>query len=325
MAKGKGKYRVNLHSLELELVTPKLRDRLKRVLLTLLGGAVFATIILLIAYSYFDSPKERMMKREIDQYEVQLDLMNDRMNQLSTVLEDLEQRDNTLYRTIFEAEPISREERMAGIGGSSRYADLQGFANSKRITETTARLDRLSRQLYVQSKSYDEIRELAKSKTKMMLCIPAIQPVTNKNAENIASGFGMRRHPIYKTWRIHTGIDFTGKIGTPVYATGDGKVIQPGDGMSGYGNVVMIDHGFGFKTLYAHLSKSIVKPGQVVKRGEIIGYLGNSGMSTGPHLHYEVWKAGTQVNPVHYFFQDLTPEEYQKVIEIASRPNQSLS
>lgn len=323
--KKKGNFILNPHSLELEWVTTKMRDRIKRIIFSLLAGAVFATTVLVVAYSYFDSPKELMLKRELKQYELQMELLNSRLDQLSTVTTDLEERDNTLYRIIFEAEPIAKEERLAGIGGTDRYSDLLGYNSSKSIIETTKRIDRISRQLYIQSKSYDEIYKLAKGKNQMMLSIPAIQPISNKGLTKIASGFGRRIHPIYKTWRNHTGIDFTGRIGTPIYATGDGKIIAPNDGMSGYGLVVVINHGYGFQTLYAHLSKSLVRPGQLVKRGEIIGYLGNTGMSTGPHLHYEVIKNGVRVNPVHYFFQDLTPEEYEKVIEISSRPTQSMS
>jgi murein DD-endopeptidase MepM/ murein hydrolase activator NlpD len=296
-----------------------------RALYYLFGGLVFAGVVLFVAYQFFNSPKELMLKRENEQYAIQLDLLNKRVDKLSKVLEDIENRDDNIYRTIFEAEPIPSEVRKAGIGGADRYEDLKGYQNSQMIIETAQKIDRLSRELYIQSTSFDEVYRLAKNKAKMLASIPAIQPISNKSLKRIASGFGYRIHPIYKTWRMHTGIDFTAPIGTPIYATGDGVVERKKGKMTGYGKVVVIDHGYGYESLYAHMSKIIVKPGEKVKRGQVIGYVGNTGRSTGPHLHYEIKKNGKPVNPVHFFFQDLTPEEYEKVIEIASRPNQSMS
>lgn len=321
----KGKYKVNPHTLELERVKLGLKDLLLRGGYYLLGGIVFATIVLFVAYTFFDSPKELMLKRENQQYALQQEMMDSRIDQLASVLKEIEDRDDNIYRTIFEAEPIPAEERKAGIGGSDRYRNLKGYENTKRITETAKKLDQLSRELYVQSKSFDDVYKMAKSKEKMLACIPGIQPISNKDLKRIASGFGYRIHPIYKTLRMHEGVDFSAPVGTPIYATGDGKVERLKSRMSGYGNVVKIDHGFGYETLYAHMSKIIVRPGQKVKRGEIIGYVGNTGRSTGPHLHYEVRKNGKPINPVHFFYQDLTPAEYEKVIEISSRPTQSMS
>jgi murein DD-endopeptidase MepM/ murein hydrolase activator NlpD len=321
----KGKYKVNPQTLELERVKLGLKDLLLRGGYYLLGGIVFAILVLFVAYTFFDSPKELMQKREIEQYALQQDLMNSRIDQLASVLKEIEDRDDNIYRTIFEAEPIPVEERKAGVGGSDRYRNLKGYENTKRITETAKKLDQLSRELYVQSKSFDEVYKLAKNKEKMLASIPGIQPISNKDLKRIASGFGYRIHPIYKTLRMHEGIDFSAPIGTPIYATGDGTVERLKSRMSGYGKVVKINHGFGYETLYAHMSKIIVRPGQKVKRGEIIGYVGNSGRSTGPHLHYEVRKNGKPINPIHFFYQDLTPEEYEKVIEISSRPTQSMS
>ncbi|RLD43847.1 MAG: M23 family peptidase [Bacteroidetes bacterium] len=321
----KGRYRVNPETLELERVKLKGKDFLKRGSYYLLGGVVFATVVLFFAYTFFDSPKELMLNRENQQYVMQLELMNKRLDQLSSVLKDIEDRDDNIYRTIFEAEPIPVEERSAGIGGVDRYKNLKGYKNTELITKTTIKIDQLSRELYVQSKSFDEVYNLARNKAKMLASIPGIQPVSNKDLKRIASGFGYRIHPIYKTLRMHEGIDFTAPIGTPIYATGNGTVERLKSRMSGYGKVVKIDHGYGYETLYAHMSKIIVRPGQKVKRGEIIGYVGNTGRSTGPHLHYEVIKNKRPINPVHFFYQDLTPEEYEKVIEIASRPTQSMS
>jgi len=321
----KGRYRVNPETLELERVRLKGKDLLKRGGYYLLGGVVFATVVLFFAYTFFNSPKELMLSRENQQYALQLELMNNRLEQLSSVLKDIEERDDNIYRTIFEAEPVPAEERQAGIGGADRYAHLKGYKNTQLITETAMKIDQLSRELYVQSKSFDDVYNLARNKAKMLASIPGIQPVSNKDLKRIASGFGYRIHPIYKTLRMHEGIDFTAPIGTPIYATGNGTIERLKHKMTGYGKVVMIDHGYGYETLYAHMSKVIVRPGQKIKRGEIIGYVGNTGRSTGPHLHYEVRKNSKPINPVHFFYQDLTPEEYEKVIEIASRPTQSMS
>ena len=321
----KHKYKINPHSLEYEPVRLTLREKINRAIYYLVGSLVFAAVVLVIAYNTFDSPKELMLKRENEQYAMQLDMLNQRVDKLSKVLEDIENRDDNIYRTIFEAEPIPSEVRKAGIGGADRYENLKGYNNSQAIIETAKKIDKLSRELYVQSTSFDEVYRLAKNKEKMLASIPAIQPISNKSLKRIASGFGYRIHPIYKTWRMHTGIDFTAPIGTPIYATGDGVVERLKNKMTGYGKVVIINHGFGYESLYAHMSKIIVKPGEKVKRGQVIGYVGNTGRSTGPHVHYEIRKNGKPINPVHFFYQDLTPEEYEKVIEISSRPNQSMS
>jgi len=321
----KHKYKINPHSLEYERVRLDSRAIVKRGISYLLGLSVFAALVLFVAYSIFSSPKELMLERENQQYAMQIELMNKRLDQLTKVVEDIEDRDDNIYRTIFEAEPIPSEVRKAGVGGSDRYQTLKGYENSQTIIATAQKIDRLSRELYIQSKSFDDVYKLAKNKAKMLASIPAIQPISNKELKRIASGFGYRIHPIYKTLRMHEGIDFTAPIGTPIYATGDGEIERLKSKMSGYGKVMIINHGYGYESLYAHMSKMIVKPGDKVKRGQIIGYVGNTGRSTGPHLHYEVRKNKKPVNPAHYFFQDLTPEEYEKVLEISSRPNQSMS
>ncbi len=320
----KGKYKINPGTLELERVRLSRKDILKRGMYYLLGGATFATIVLFVAYTFFDSPKELMLKRENQQYAFQIDLMNKRVDQISSVLKDIENRDDNIYRTIFEAEPIPSEERKAGIGGVDRYNSLKGYENSNRIISTTKKIDQLSREMFVQSKSFDQVYKLAKNKAKMLASIPGIQPISNKDLKRIASYFGYRIHPIYKVLRMHEGIDFTAPVGTPIYATGDGVIEHLKHKMTGYGKVIMINHGYGYETLYAHMSKRIAKPGQHVKRGEIIGYVGNTGRSTGPHVHYEVRKNGKPVNPIHFFYQDLTPAQYEEMIENASRPGQSM-
>jgi murein DD-endopeptidase MepM/ murein hydrolase activator NlpD len=319
------KYKFNKHTLQYEQVNASFKEKLKTVLYYLAGGIAFATVVMFIGYSLFDSPKEKMQKREIEHLGLQFKMMNDKVAELESIVADMEDRDDNIYRTIFEAEPIPKEKRLAGFGGSDRYAELEGYNNSDQIISTAKRIDKLSRRLYVQSTSFDEIFKMAKNKEKMLASIPGIMPISTKDLRRIASGYGYRIHPVYKKWRMHTGIDFSSPTGTPIYATGDGRVSKPKDGLAGYGKTVVIDHGYGYKSLYAHMSKIAVKPGQRVTRGQIIGYVGNTGISTGPHLHYEVRKNDEPVNPVHFFFQDLSPEEYNQVLEIASRPNQSMS
>ena len=262
-------------------------------------------------------------KREVEQFVLQYDILNSRSDQISKILKDLQERDDNIYRVIFEAEPISDPVREAGFGGINRYKKLLGFNNSQLVTETTKKLDKISKQLYIQSKSYDDVFEMAKNKADMLASIPAIQPISNKNLTRVASGFGIRIHPVYKTKKLHTGMDFTSPKGTDIYATGNGTVVEIKKSKRGYGNHIIIDHGYGYKTLYAHLSKIKVWKGQKVKRGEVIGFVGNTGTSIGPHLHYEVIKNGRKINPVNFYYNDLTPLEYEKMIDISSRINQS--
>lgn len=320
----KVRYHFNTKSLAVEKVNDTIWDKLKYVLKILASGLVFAALVIFLAYSFFDSPKEKMLRREINQYKVQYEILNDRLDFLANVLEDMEHRDDNIYRVIFEADPIPRSVREAGFGGTDRYSQYEGFDNSKLISQTVQRVDQLARKMVVQSQSYDQVFEMVKDKATMLASIPAIVPIS-KGTERLISGFGYRIHPIYKVLRMHTGVDFTAPMGTPIYASGDGVVVEAENNRSGYGLMVTIDHGYGYQTLYAHLSKINVKKGQRVKRGEIIGLVGNTGISTAPHLHYEVIKSGQKVNPVNYFYNDLSPEEYEKIIEAASKVNQSLS
>jgi murein DD-endopeptidase MepM/ murein hydrolase activator NlpD len=279
--------------------------------------------MVIIFFQFFDSPKEKILNREIIQLSSQYETMQSKLNQVELVLDDIQQRDDNIYRVIFEADPIPKSIRKAGYGGVNRYQDLTGFKNSDLIISTANKIDQITKQLYIQSKSFDEIIELAKNQSDMLAAIPAIQPVANKNLHRMASGYGYRIHPVYKTRKLHTGMDFSAKIGTPIYATGDGKVSKVRRSRRGYGNYVIINHGYGYKTLYAHMSKYIVKRGQKVKRGDIIGYVGNTGMSMAPHLHYEVHKDGRKINPVNFYYNDLTPQQYEKMLEISSQNNQS--
>jgi murein DD-endopeptidase MepM/ murein hydrolase activator NlpD len=319
------KYKFNTKSLTYEKVTVSFFKRLWQALSYLATGLVFATIAIFIAYNYFDlnSPKERHLKREIAELNLQIDLMNNRMGEVSEVLDDIQERDNNIYRTIFEAEPIPISIRKAGFGGVERYKELQNYDNSELMIATNLRLDRLSKQLYIQSKSFDEVSKLVKNKAKLLASIPAIQPISNEELKHQPSGFGWRTHPIYKTPEFHPGMDFASSEGTEIHATGDGVILRADNMAQGYGNHVVIDHGYGYETLYGHMSKFIVRVGQQVKRGQLIGYVGSTGLSTAPHVHYEVHKNGQIVNPINFYYNDLTPEQYQKLIEISSQSSQS--
>lgn len=317
------RYHFNVHSLSIEKVRVTFKDRFKKLLSIVAYGSVFSAVVLLIAYNFFNSPKEKMLMREIEQYKYQYDIMNDKLSNISAVLKDIENRDDNIYRVIFEAEPIPGTVRNAGIGGANRYEELEGLSNSERIIETAKKIDKISRQLYVQSKSFDDVFRMAKSKEDMMIHLPAVLPMP-KNKGQIISGFGMRFHPILKYRRMHTGIDISAPKGTPIYATGDGVVVDAGR-ESGYGITCQINHGYGYQTLYGHLSKLNVRPGQKVKRGEVIGFVGSTGLSKAPHVHYEVILNGQKVNPVYFFYNDLSPAEYEEVIEKANEENQCLS
>lgn len=317
------KYKFNTKSLTYEKVTIPFRKRVWQALSYLATGLVFATITILIAYKYLDSPKEKQLQREISELTLQYEILNNRMVEVTEVLDDIQERDNNVYRTIFEAEPIPQSIRKAGVGGVDRYKELQGYNNSDLIVETTKRLDRISKQLYIQSKSFDELVKLVKSKAKLLTSIPAIQPISNKDLRHQPSGFGWRTHPIYKTPEFHPGMDFAAPEGTEIYSTGDGIISRADDMAQGYGNHVVINHGYGYETLYGHMTKFVVHVGQQVKRGQLIGYVGSTGLSTAPHVHYEVHKNGDIVNPINFYYNDLTPEQYQKLIELSSQSSQS--
>lgn len=317
------KYRFNTKSLSYEQVKRSWSFWLLRGLSYLATGSVFAAITVYIAFNFFDSPKEKQLKREIENLQLQYDLLNNRMAQVNEVLDNMQDRDDNIYRMIFEADPIPSTIRKAGFGGVDRYSKLEGFDNSKIIVDATATLDRLTKQLYIQSKSFDEVEKLVKNKEQLLASIPAIQPISNKDLKRVGSGYGWRTDPIYKTPEFHAGFDFTAVTGTEIYATGDG-VVERADAMAqGYGNHVVLNHGYGYQTLYGHMSKIKVYVGQKVKRGEVIGYVGSTGKSTAPHVHYEVIKNGNKVSPINFFYNDLSPAEYEQLVELASRPSQS--
>lgn len=319
----KVKYKYNPETLTYEKHEFSWNDRLKSTGKYVTVGIVFSFATVMIWISFFDSPKEKILKRENAYLIGQLENFNKKMDQMDVVLNNIQDRDNNVYRSIFEAEVIPNSVRTAGFGGVNRYDSLRGYNSSEVVTETATRLDILAKQMYHQSKSLDDVYEMAKNKTKMLASIPAIQPVNNKDLKRMASGFGMRYHPILKVRKMHTGMDFTARTGTEIYATGDGVVEKVLNKRGGYGKHVIVNHGYGYKTLYAHMSKFNVRRGQKIKRGDLIGFVGNTGRSTGPHLHYEVIKDGKHMNPAYYYTNDLTPEEYELMIELSSQSNQS--
>lgn len=311
-------YRFNEDNLQYELIKPTFKTGLLKVISIIFSGLFFASIVIIVAYNFFRSPKELMLQRENQQYELQLSIITDRLERIEKVTKDLQERDDNIYRIIFEAEPIPEDVRKVGIGGADRYSKLKGFKNSALIINTVKKTDELSNKLYVQSKSFDDVFEMARNKEKMMTCIPAIQPISDKYKRRVSAFYGYRIHPIYKTKIFHEGIDFSAPIGTEVYAAGDGIVLHTTRSNYGYGNIIKIDHGYGYITYYAHLSKIKVRKGQKVKRGQTIGTVGSTGLSTGPHLHYEVRKNKKRVNPIYYFFNDLNIEDYDEIIKLAS-------
>jgi len=301
----------------------------KRLGIALLGitGSLLAGFILLIIYlniPQIETPKEKALKRELHNMQLQYGLLNKKMDQIQDVMANIEDRDNNIYRLYFEANPIPEEQRRAGFGGINRYKDLEGFDNSKLIKETSKRMDILTKRLVVQSKSLDEIADLAKEKGELLEAIPAIQPVNNEDLSRIASGYGWRTDPFTKVRKFHYGMDFTAPRGTPIYATGDGRVTRADSRSTGYGNHIRIDHGYGYTSLYGHLYKYNVRRGQRVKRGDVIGFVGSTGRSEAPHLHYEIFKDDNRINPINFYYGNLSPEEFDEVLERAQRENQSL-
>jgi murein DD-endopeptidase MepM/ murein hydrolase activator NlpD len=317
------KYKFNPDSLSFDKIRLGIRTILLRFAAYFFGSVLISLLYWVIFASFFDSPKEKALKREVEQLTMQYDLIHREMSNVENVLDDLQKTDDNLYRTIFEAEPVPVSERDGGIGGVNRYESLEGYDNSKLVIETASRLDKIRKKMYVQSKSFDDLIVLAKNKEEMLKSIPAIIPISNKDLTRTASGFGWRIHPFYKISKFHYGMDFTAPLGTEVYATGKGTVIAVETAQRGYGKNITIDHGFGYKSVYAHLSNFNVKMGQKVQRGDVIGYVGNTGTSVANHLHYEIKLNGVNVDPVNYYYEDLSAAEYEKMIEIASKTGQS--
>ena len=322
----KVKYYYDSETLSYRKIEKKKGRKLGIFLLSLLG-IVLSGFLLLVVYlnlPYVETPKEKALKRELANMELQFDLLNKKMDQAQNVLAEIEERDNNLYRIYFEANPIPMEQRRAGFGGVNRYKDLEGFDNSKLIVSASQRLDILTKQIVVQSKSLDEIAILAEEKEKLLAAIPAIQPVNNEDLTRMASGYGYRTDPFTKARKFHFGMDFTAARGTPVYAAGDGRVTRADNSASGYGNHIRIDHGYGYESLYAHLYKYNVRPEQRVIRGDLIGFVGSTGRSEAPHLHYEIFKDNERINPINFYYGNLTPEEFADILKKSQQENQSL-
>jgi len=295
---------------------------IKRLVWLISTAIAFAILVLWIAFYLFDSPREKMLQKENNELKEQLRVINENLGVMDLVLEDIQDRDDQVYRAIFEADPIPFETRNPWFNLKTRYDSIPLNETMTLLRQIDLRTQGLFIKLAEERKSLDTLMLLAENKSDMLAAIPAIRPI--KNMYNVTSGFGMRIHPILKTYRKHTGVDITAPRGTPVYATADGVVAWQ-QAASGYGTSVVINHGFSYQTLYAHLLKKVVSPGQKVKRGQLVGYVGNTGLSIGPHLHYEVWKNGSPVNPVQFFTSDITPEEYNAILESSKKVNQALS
>ena len=305
------------------LETSKSKSLLRYILISLavLGNTFLFAVLL---FTFFKSPKEKMQARELEYMKLQYEILNDRLDNMEILLSDMEQRDNNLYRVMFEADPVPSNIRKSGFLTPNRYDNLYGYMNSNQVANTTRKLDIIASQLYHQSVSYDTLFALARNKSDMLAHIPAIFPLKETEIKYISSYFGYRPDPIYKIQKFHSGIDFSAQKGTEAYATGDGIVVEVEKGHWGYGNMVTIDHGFGYKTRYAHLQKAAVRKGQKLKRGQLIGYVGNTGKTTGVHLHYEVLKNDVQIDPINFFFNDLNPDEYEQILQQSTLPTQSM-
>lgn len=319
----KEKYYYNPNTLKYEKYKISIGQRILRITGFFTSAFFFGFLAMVLGYNFFDNPEEQSKKNELKQMQEKYEILDKRINTLSKVLEDMGERDDNIYRVIFESDPLPDNLRNGGINKSKIYAQLKDLPESEIISATLQKLESIEKHAYVQSKSYDELAKMIKNKEAMLASIPAIQPVANKDLKRIASGFGYRIDPVYKTPRMHSGLDFTAETGTPVYATGDGVVEIASSQGDGYGNKVVIKHGYGYETLYAHNSKILVRVGASVKRGQTIALVGSTGKSTGPHCHYEVWKNGVKIDPVNYFFNDLTPEQYDQMLKIAEQSNQA--
>ena len=318
------KYYYDPETLSYKRIRNKKRTKVRNALIFLLAAALFGSILSLIIINsrLFFTPREVMLSRQIKEYENNYQILNKKMELVEDVLADLQERDNNMYRLYFNAPIIPDSVRKAGV--AQKYKDWENLSSAKLVASTTQRLEVLRKQLVVQSKSLDEISKLSEEKEKFLASIPAIQPVNNKDLKRMASGYGWRSDPFTKARKFHYGMDFSAPQGTPVYASGDGVVIRADDGSSGYGNHIRIDHGYGYITLYGHLSAYNVRAGQHVKRGDLIGKVGSTGRSEAPHLHYEVIKNGEHINPIHFYYGNLSPSEYAEMLRVSTQENQSL-
>jgi murein DD-endopeptidase MepM/ murein hydrolase activator NlpD len=317
------KYYYNTHTLRYEKLETPLRVKLLHIFGFIATAIVSAIIIVAFAFQYLDSPEELVLKQQLDDYKENYGIINNRMKQLQQQMAELEQRDNQVYRAIFEANPIPDSARAKQNELNAEIRLVQRLSDDQLINGMVEQLNVLSARVAVQQNSYEQIDDMIKNKEKLLAAIPAIQPVSNKNLSRVASGFGYRIDPVYKVTKFHAGLDFTAPQGTPIYATADGTVKVSGNLNNGFGNHVVINHGYGYESLYAHMYRIKARQGQSIKRGEVIGWVGNTGKSTGPHCHYEVHKNGQPINPIYFFYNDLTPEQFDRMLKLAAASNQS--
>ena len=323
MAKQK-RYIFNQLTQDFEVLETSKSRTFLRILLVSLSVLGIAFLFAVLLFTFIKSPKEKAQARELEYMKLKYEILNDRLDDLEALVTDMEQRDNNLYRVMFEADPIPSQVRRSGFSDADRYADLYGYMNSDLVVSAARKLDVMASQLYNQSVSYDSLFVMARNKSDMLAHIPAIFPLKETEVKYISSYFGYRPDPIYKIEKFHSGMDFTAALGTEAYATGDGVVFDVESNEWGYGNMVILDHGYGYKTRYAHLLKPAVRKGQKVKRGQLIGYIGATGKATGVHLHYEVLKNDEQIDPINFFYQDLTPDEYDQILEQSTLPTQTM-
>ena len=319
----KKKYKINPETLAMEQVEHGFRYWVRQTGIYILAGIVIGILFLYLFLTFFPSPREKQLLREKTSLESQLEVLNNQVDQMQVVMTDLQQRDDNLYRVLFGAEPIPLSVRQGAQRKIDYYEQLAQMTNSELAADLALKVDLLEKEIYVQAKSYDEVAQKAKEQEIRMENIPAIQPVMNKDLKRVASGYGMRIDPVYHVRKFHQGMDFTAPTGTEVFATANAKVDFAG-WKQGYGNTVILDHGYGYKTLYAHLYKILVRKGQKVRRSDIIALVGNTGKSTGPHLHYEVRLNNKPVDPRNYYFYDLSPEEYDQMIQLSNNFGQML-
>ncbi len=318
------KYYYNTHTLRYEKLETPLRVRLLQLFGFIAASIVTGMIIFAIAFRYIDSPKEKLLRQQNEDLKQNYGVLEERVKQLTLQMDELANRDNEVYRSIFESKPIPDSARIREMEKRKEIQLLQAMGSTELIKNMTAQLNNLSLRMAYQQKSFDDITQMVKNKEKLLASIPAIQPISNKNLTRIASGYGYRIDPIYKDRRAHLGMDFTAPHGTPIYATADGVVTDAGFNTGGFGNRVVINHGNSYETLYGHMYRIKARVGQRVKRGEVIGYVGNTGKSSGPHCHYEVHRYGNPVNPIYYFYNDLTPAQFDRLLKIAAASNQSM-
>jgi hypothetical protein len=323
MAKQK-RYIFNQLTQDFEVLETSKSKTVMRYVLIFLSVLGLTFLLAVLLFTFFKSPKEKMQARELEYMKLQYEILNDRLDNMEVLMTDMEQRDNNLYRMMFEADPIPSSVRRSGFSDADRYAGLYGYVNSGQVVSAARKLDVIASQLYHQSVSYDTLFVMVRNKSDMLAHIPGIFPLKETELKYISSFFGNRPDPIYKISKFHSGIDFSAAKGTEAYATGDGVVCDVERNEWGYGNMVTIDHGYGYKTRYAHLQKAAVRKGQKVKRGQKIGYIGDSGKTTGVHLHYEVLKNDVQVDPINFFYNDLTPDEYDQILEQSTLPTQTM-